>query len=84
MADGQLTTGYINLDAVSLNDNDVLFTLIFESKEANFELKDAISASDNLIQMQVIESTGALKNNVELVFESRTSSTANTLSLIHI
>ncbi len=77
-ADGQLTTGYINMDAVSLNDNDVLFTLVFESKAADFELKDAISASDNLIPMQVIESTGELKNEVELVFESSTSSTVNT------
>ncbi len=78
VADGQLTTGYINMDAVSLNDNDVIFTLIFESKAADFELKGAISASDNLIPMQVIESTGELKNEVELVFESSTSSTVNT------
>lgn len=77
-ADGQLTTGYINIDAVDLNDNDVLFTLVFESQAANFELKDVIKASNNLIPMQVIESTGELKNEVELIFESSTSSTVNT------
>ena len=76
--DGYLTTGWINMEALDLNDNDVVFTLVFESQSSGFELKDAVSVSDNLIPMEVIENGGDLKNQIDLVFESSTSSTNNT------
>jgi hypothetical protein len=71
-SDGQIATGWYNLQPVSLDPETTLFTLYFKSRKAPVHLHNVLSASEVFIPMEVAYSDGELLGQVNLVFETTT------------
>lgn len=76
---GLLATGWLNMEPVTLDDDEVLFTLVFQSKEKGFEIQNVLKATADLISQEVIQADEKL-GQVDFVFES-VSSVATTSAI---
>lgn len=74
-SEGTIATGWYSLNAVTMDEDETLFTLYFRGLKGGISLSEAIKSDDSYIPMEVVLSSGELLNKVDIVFEEATTST---------
>lgn len=78
LSDGLLSTAWVNIDPVTIADDETLFTLVFKATAEVDALSQAIRITNDIVSPLSVKADGSVEN-VEFDFTSAVSSTGNVL-----
>ncbi len=78
LSDGLLSTAWVNIDPVTIADDETLFTLVFKATAPVNALSQAIRITNDIVSPLSVKADGSVEN-VEFDFTSAVSATGNVL-----
>jgi hypothetical protein len=76
LSDGLLSTAWVNLDPVTIADDETLFTLVFKATAPVNALSQVIHITNDIVVPMAVKADGSVEN-VEMDFSSAVSSTGS-------